>query len=355
MILDQDDLKFYQKIVEDQYSVLILNDYQNIGKEKMILVMDTLYKLYPLFDYSSFENIVIYSTMDLNLSLQNIPNSNYKLHKSINNLAQLSGTQLTIEIRDNNDLLISLDFIPSLNDLRANSVVYQRINEVESFLGKTQQKPLPTISNTDSYFSVQTYKGLESALDAYDIIVARHSTKCPYLRNVWFDKNKIFFKPKPEDDLRDSLIYFLEIRLRDVAEVRHEQVIYGSLRVDIKVTWNFTKKIGLIEIKWLGKSLASFGVKFSANYSNGRANEGADQLAKYLDLNKISVPTRNTKGYLVIFEGRRWQTNNNTQYITKKNGLHYDNKAITYNTDYANTRPDFAKPIRFFMEPICTL
>jgi hypothetical protein len=354
MIQDEKQIEFFKKVTQAQYSVLIEKDYGLVGIQKLLLLTDTIAKIYKHLNFSSFTRIIIYITLDQALSLENIENSNFEKYQSFQNLAQIRGTELTIEVRENLDLLVSVDFIPPVDALRANALVYQRDQAVETILGKTQQKPLIQIPNAESYFSVQTYKELDAALEDYKVKVARYSDNCPHLKTVWFDLNKIFFMPRPEHIMRDSLTYFLQIRLRNT-EVRPEQVVDKSHPVDIKVTWGYTSKLALIEIKWLGKSLEQWGVSFKQNYTQGRALEGAAQLARYLDENKIQAPDKITKGYLAVFDGRRWGVNSRTKEINTKQGFHYENDEIIYNPDYHKKRTDFAKPVRFFMEPKCTI
>ncbi len=353
MIQDEKQLEFFKKVVQDVSSVLIEEDYGSIGILKLTFLTDTITQIYKHLDFSSFTRIIIYTTLDKALSLENVENSNFVLYLSFQNLAQIRGTELTIEVRENSDLLVSVDFIPSVDVLRANALVYKREQAVETILGKTQQKLLPQIPNAESCFSVKTYKELDAALEDYKVKVARFSDNCLYLATVWLDPNKIFFKPKPEHSMRDSLTYFLQIRLRNT-EVRPEQVVDKSHPVDIKVTWDYTINLALIEIKWLGKSLEQRRESFKQNYTHGRALEGAEQLASYLDANRIQAPDKITKGYLVVFDGRRWYVNSRTKEITNKQGFHFENEEIIYDPEYNKTRTDFAKPVRFFMEPKCT-
>lgn len=354
MIQDENQLKFFKNIAQAQCSVLIEEDYGSVGISKFIFLMDTISQIYKHLNFCSFTRIIIYTTLDPALSLENIENSNFVFCHSFQNFSQIRGTELTIELRENLDLLISIDFIPSVDALRTNALVYQRDQAVETILGKAKQKSLPQIPNSESYFSVQTYKGLDEALEAYKVIVARYSDNCSQLATVWLDPNKIFFKPKPEHIMRDSLTYFLKVRLRNT-EVRPEQVVDKSHPVDIKVTWDYTSNLALIEIKWLGKSLEQWGESFKKIYTRSRALKGAEQLANYLDANKIQAPDKITKGFLVVFDGRRWGLNSKTNEIDTRQGFHYENDEIIYNPDYNKTRADFAKPVRFFMEPNCTI
>jgi hypothetical protein len=354
MIKDEKQLEFLKKVAQDDCSLLVSNDYGHEGLQKLTFLTDTITKIYKHLDFSSFRKIVIYTALDKALSLENIENSEWTLYNSLQNIVHISGNELTIEIRENLDLLVSVNFIPPVDLLRTNAIVYQRYQSVETILGKTQQKSLKQIPNAESWFSVQTYKELDTALEDYKVKVARYSDNCPHLKTIWFDPNKIFFNPKPEYVMRDSLTYFLKIKLRNT-EVRPEQVVDKSHPVDIKVTWYYTNNLALIEIKWLGKSLEQWGASFKQNNNKSKALEGAEQLTDYLDVNKIQAPDKITKGYLVVFDGRRWRVNSETREITTRQGFHYENDEITYNPDFHKARTDFAKPMRFYMEPKCTI
>lgn len=189
---------------------------------------------------------------------------------------------------------------------------------------------------------------MDVALEDYRVKFAKMSN-CPHLKSVWFNKDRIYFKSGPEDSLRDSLHFFLSCQLRD-AEVRPEQNMDTSHPVDIKITWTFTNRLAVIEIKWLGKSLDQFGNKITQNYTQSRALEGAGQLIGYLDSNKLYAPNKITIGYLVVFDGRRKGTKTIINNISRKDAEHYRNNEIHYDPDYSNSRSDFANPLRLFME-----
>lgn len=355
MSFDENQIRFYSEIAMDSWSVLIKRDYGHKAIDKLTFLTDSIINIYKHLNLSSFNRITIYTAINDDLLHENIVDAHWLLYQTYQNLTHLSGDELTIGVLENMDLMISIDSTPSVETLREQAIVYQKVKNDEFILGKDQIKKLKKIPNSESYFSVQTYKDLESAIEDYKIKVARHTGICPYLSTIWFDCNKIFFKPRPEIVMRNSLTYFLKIRLRSVTEVRPEQIVDETHPVDIKITWSYTSRIALIEIKWLGKSLEKLGEKFKQNYSSSRANEGAKQLAEYLDSNKVQAPDNVTKGYLVVFDGRRWQTNSNTKEINSVNGFYYQNSEIDYNPDYSKIRNDFAKPIRLFMEAKCTI
>ena len=164
------------------------------------------------------------------------------------------------------------------------------------------------------------------------------------------EKRQTLFKPGPEETMRNSLTNYLKNVLPN-AEVRPEQVVDDSHPVDIKVTWMLTSKLALIEIKWLGKSLNDGG-NF-VTYTDARAREGAQQLNHYLDGNQQQAPAHTTMGYLVVIDGRRYGLNAASTSVNAANGGRYRNQEIAFDPEFHTIRPDFARPIRMFAEPIC--
>jgi hypothetical protein len=352
MIVDQRHIDFYKRIVDRLYLPMVLDEYGSNYKDILINLTDTISKIYKYLNYSSFRNVIIYSSIEASTSLSCISSSNPITITSYDNLSPLTGEIIVIEVKPNGELFYSIDFVFDINTNRQNAIIYSfvSITEIETIFGKFSDKTLPNIPDSNSYFAIQTYKDLDLALEDYSTKSARYS-ECGHLKDVWAEQNRIFFKPKPEHILRDSLTHFLKIRLRNT-EVRPEQIVDKSHPVDIKITWTLANHLALIEIKWLGKSLETSGTrKFKKCYNEKRALEGAKQLVDYLDANRIQSPVKTTKGYLVIFDARRWGCNKSTTTITQKKGLRYLNSNIVFQPDYSSSRSDFAKPFRFFMEP----
>jgi hypothetical protein len=200
-----------------------------------------------------------------------------------------------------------------------------------------------------SFFARPTFGSLREALQRYRPRI-RHSS-CFLFAEAWEDGNRLFFRSHAEKHMRRSLLQYLDNVLRD-AEVRPEQIVDESHPVDIKVTWMYTTRLALIEIKWLGKSRVDGQI--TASYDDSRANKGAKQLADYLDANRTRAPEHQTKGYLVVVDGRRRNLNNESQSVTREDGLHYANIAIKFAPEYHKVRDDFEEPTRIFVEPICT-
>ena len=151
--------------------------------------------------------------------------------------------------------------------------------------------------------------------------------------------------------MRDSLTQFLKVCLRGDVEVRPEQIVDETHPADIKVTWFMSNRLAFIEIKWLGAAKAT--AKTLTRYSAARARVGAKQLAEYLDANATQAPTHQTRGFLVVLDGRRANVKTSTRRLTYDNGFKYERKEILYSPRYEKVRNDFEIPIRMFMEPIC--
>ena len=201
-----------------------------------------------------------------------------------------------------------------------------------------------------SIFAIPTFDDLKLALFGYrDKHVRR--TSCRILEQVWRGQKRIIFRAGPEPTMRNSLTQFLKACLRGNVEVRPEQNVDESHPVDIKVTWFMSNRLALIEIKWLGASTKT--ARTLVRYSDSRARSGAKQLADYLDENAIQAPRQQTRGYLVIFDGRRAKIKPSTRRVNHADGFKYEHSEIVFSPKHHEKRSDFEPPIRMFMEPVC--
>lgn len=351
MISDQKHLDFFRQIVNGLYEPMIVNDYGSDKIELLLCLTNSISDIYKYVKYYTFRTIVVYISLDKSDTSTISPESNRIL--SYENLVPLGGENIIIEVKPNGDLFYVLDTKFDFDTYRENAIIYSYTQSdfAEIIFGKTSEITLPRMPYSDSYFAVRTYKELDLALENYKTKVARYSD-CGFLKDVWADSNKIFFKPKPEHILRDSLSTFLKHHLRN-SEVRPEQIVDTSHPVDIKVTWQLTSHLALIEIKWLGKSIdLEVKDKFSTVYAKQRAIDGANQLVGYLESNRIQSPLKSTKGYLAVFDARRGGCTTPTTTLKRSDGLKYENDIIEFEPDHAKLRNDFAKPIFFFMEPL---
>jgi hypothetical protein len=266
-------------------------------------------------------------------------------------LPNLSADPIVIQLRENGRLLLSqtAQIDPVL--LAQESVVYTFEHRVERFYAKNEVRVVTNpAQGYPSVFAVPTFDSLKTALEEYKSKQARKSS-CKILATSWKSPSRILFKKAPESTMRDSLTQFLKICLRGDVEVRPEQVVDETHPADIKVTWFMSNRLAFIEVKWLGAAKTS-ATKLT-RYSESRARSGAKQLADYLDGNASQAPTHQTRGYLIVLDGRRGKIKSSTTKITHENGFKYENKEILYSPEYHQIRTDFEVPMRMFMEPVC--
>lgn len=353
MITDERSVESFTEIASNLFVSMIIDEYGAESVNDLFRLTRAIKNIYKNLPYHQFTKVDICVSLNSKMQLEEISSIRPETLTSYENLASVEGSSVIVEVLQTGDLQILIDSNIDILSIREESLIYEFTYNgtvsIEKMYGKKSERKLPSIPNTDSYFAIQTYKELDTALEDYGKKVARFSD-CPDLRSLWVDDNKLFVLPKPEHKMRDSLTDFLKNRLRN-AEVRPEQIVDKSHPVDIKVTWSGSNSLAIIEIKWLGKSLAKVGSRFKQIYTHGRALEGAKQLADYLDANKIQAPLKTTIGYLAVFDVRRYGCNKNSTVVTIKNGMKYANEGINFNPDYNIQRKDFAKPVRFFMEP----
>jgi len=260
---------------------------------------------------------------------------------------------LTIQILHNGQFLLWKKAFSATLPSRS-GVVYEFKDQQEHFIAKGKrflvQRLAPSFS---SQFCVPAFSSLEEALNRYKIGSVR-TGRCMILQSSIYGEKRIFFRERPEEGMRNSLFQFLAAALRG-AEVTPEQNVHiRRLKpVDLRVTWTYSQKIALIEIKWMGKSLSRNKKRFTAQHADTRAKEGAEQLKEYLDYMRTLDATKSIMGYYVILDARRKRTQPSTSSITREDGLFYANREVLFSPEYHNLRPDFAPPIRMFLEPKC--
>ena len=247
------------------------------------------------------------------------------------------------------------------NKLRTdpNIVTYIFRGNEESFIARTSEINV-TICPFGSRFATQ-YFDLTQALDEYKVSMVLRST-CPLLKQAWFDDKLIFFLggglDLPERYLQESLHYFLnvvlKVHLRGAKLVLREFNLVDKNKrpVDIAIYWGEANRMALIEIKWLGKSKHPDGT-LSTTYTNSQVNIGLFQLKGYFDTARKNSPETIIQAYLVMIDGRRNNTNEDTQTVSFADGMHYEfsELVIAKNRQYFN-QPGFNPPIRMFAAPI---
>jgi hypothetical protein len=241
----------------------------------------------------------------------------------------------------------------TVEELAQSAVVYCYFAGHEEFLAGSQRKTVLRLdSSARSQFSVPTFSNLREALQHYARENVREST-CYIFQLAWHDPNRLFLKAKPEGTIRNSLTQFLRNRLGGDHDVWPEQNVDESHPVDIRLKPHFSNnRLMLVEIKWLGWSAATDG-HITARHGNPRAQEGADQLAQYLDDQLRFAPSSVVQGYFVIIDARRHDLHEGDTSISTANGLYFEDKDLDFNPAQHQTRRDFDPPYRMFARPIC--
>lgn len=339
----------FRKIAEKLYLPMVNDQFGQKGIEELRVILDYTHKIYRYVEPERYIEIIIFRTL-------NAPTSLFKVIRDIDYpdyglLAHNLTNSLIIQIMDNGRAAILDGLNISIEELSKIAIIYQYRNGVESFWANSCYQVVEKLPQFASMFCVPTFRNLRRALDAYHASMIRNSG-CKIFSRVWYNlTNRIFFLNAPEATIRDSLIQFLRTTFGGDADVRPEQNIDESHPVDIKVSWSFTNRQALIEIKWLGKSINHQGKIVS--YWDQRARNGAKQLSDYLDANKPHAPFLISRGYLVIIDGRRRGANQGCNNINIVNGFYYRDKEVIFNPNYHEIRDDFEIPFRMFAEPIC--
>lgn len=351
MLTSEQEINAVTQLLTGDFVINIYDCYGHGIGTSFRLVLNEIPHILKKLNLNKYKSVRILncdmSDIDMSLSPENIINYS---HLSNFNLPHI----IIFIVNINNAYVYASNEPYDIRRILEKTFVYEYSNCQDVFITKEKRHFIPNVSGGDSCFTISTYKELDEALTQYKISVAK-CANCSLINEAIYDKNRIFFNAKPEHFLRDSLYNYLNTRLRgDNIEIRPEQTIDTTHPVDIKVTWgNNSNHLALIEIKWLGKSIKTEPLRFATSYTESRANDGAEQLADYLDGNKLQVPNHNTVGYLVVYDLRRKNINIDTTIINKENGLYYQNREIEYNPKYETIRDDFHKPFRFFIEPRC--
>lgn len=346
------DLQELKKIAERLYIPLITQEHGAEGEAALQKVMEVLHRIYKHIEPEVYKHVIIVFK-PLNDGDRPIPVKGAITITDVSVLPLTVKGPITIQVLDNGQLLLWNNKKADVRKLAKIAVVYLYKNFEEFFLANDVESVVPKVNPAyASIFSIPTFSDLQSALDHYRTKMVRYSS-CKILSQSWDDDNRIFLKNAQEWVMRDSLTQFLKCHLRGDLEVRPEQIVDESHPVDIKVTWWGTNRLSLIEIKWLGTPKFADG-RIGRMYSDRRANEGAKQLADYLDKNNRQAPTHITIGYLAVIDARRKGLKAATTSVTAAEGLHYQHEDIKFTPAYHLKRHDFAVPIRMFVEPNCT-
>jgi len=169
-----------------------------------------------------------------------------------------------------------------------------------------------TIADIFSLNRVGNIKG-SLPLDRYRTLIETH-----FQKEVEGEKGFVYWQNKinwelvaaPEEQFRKRLMNFIQENVSG-GYVDEECFNAGtSDRTDIRMIELQSKKVYIIEVKWIGKSV---GATYDGQVAHDKANEGITQLAIYVKTNPDCI-----KGILVVYDARKdkfeivWATNKNT-------------------------------------------
>jgi len=268
-----------------------------------------------------------------------------------------AGAHCLIElVPDGTFRFLQLEIDIDLKAAASDALVYRYDSGVDRILAKHHDDYIQKVSPIlRSNFANPTLSSLEEALSQYGEFVLE--TKCRILADIWeggVDGPRLVLVNRPESIMRDSLIQALQLVLRD-ANARPEHNTDETKPVDIRVEWFASSAAALIEVKWLGRSTAiprkaTTGITYT-DYGPPRAQEGANQLADYLDREVRHTASTATRGYLVVFDARRKNVRGATDPLNQADAMHFARDVLAYNPDHTKSRDDFASPVQFFLNP----
>lgn len=346
--------------IEDNYTLKILcafNYNTDISNLTTSLIKD-IFEIYRYIEPDHFPGeLIIFKTFDDSDIFESLKKEvKYDKNFLINNISD----QIIIQVCNDGTIKLFLER-QDLSELFISdkALFYYYKNREECFHANNKKIIINKTCDTASIYSLKYYE-LVDALEFYKINMVRYSS-CYILNNMWFDKNRIFFKSsgsgnnEPEVHIHKSLENFLKSTLRDVdVQIVREQTVGSSKSVDIKVNWREANRAALIEVKWLGQACNEESGKITSNFSATRVTEGCVQLKNYLDLERQDTSISITKGYLVVLDGRRKNVQEGMEIICRNDGIYYFNNDLSsYYNKFVDENFNFEKPIIMFAEPIC--
>jgi len=311
-------------------------------------ITEAISSIYSNVDYRRFKEIVVLKSLNEN----QVIDAALAKQTNLSDFAHIDSDYLLIEVLNDNSYLVGIEIPSNLAEYTQSSIIYHREDGKDFFYAGTSKNELSPLGNLDTYFVTPTFKSLDDALSRYKTEQAANSSCITLEEKLWEDDNRVVLVASPEHIMRDSLHQFLRSSLRGNKEVLREQNVSVTRPIDIRVTWNNSNHVALIEIKWIGVSAS--GTSYTGQSAITRANNGAQQLKDYLELFKTQSPQKNARGYLVVFDSRRENISKDSREIDRSNGLHYSALEIDYDPEFEHLRTDFEPPIRFFLTPKCT-
>ena len=331
---------------------MVTNVFGNDGAAAVFQIMDVVKRLYSHIDPERVTGeIVVYRRINPECCGRN------QAAQRIIDLATLGGSvvsSLVLEVSACGDVYQRSRKECRIETLAPGAVVYRYVGGREEFLAGSQRRDVARLdAAAHSQFAVPTLSSLREALTHYATGNVRESS-CYIFCDVWRDEKRLFFRTGPEKTIRRSLVQFLRNRMGIDYHVFPEQNVNETRPIDIRVQPRCRgNQLMLIEIKWLGDSAADDG-HITARHRDPRAQDGAEQLAEYLDLQRQSAPNSVIQGYYVIVDGRRDGLRPGMTTIDRRRGFFYENVEIAFDPEVHTTRDDFDPPYRMFARPVCT-
>lgn len=350
--MERPDLERLRTLVEGDYAAALERAYGAVGMERLRLLATALEAIHDQLAYELMQDgVTVFATID---PAQRPLDAGTTISATVARLPSLVRGRATIQVLGYDDLLVSTDDYDPFA-LAEEAVVY-RFDGADHFVvdGALHEvinpTPFPSLWGTPTFFE------LEDALEFYRDSIALVCDCDILAEELWHDSDRRWIlRNSPEDTMQHSLWRYLRQTLRGknrVAEVDREQPVAGLRPPDIKITWSETTRIALIEVKWIGASVNKPGDGLSTFVPDeSDANDGAQQLAHYLDANFRRAPNHQTKGYLVVFDARRRNLRFDTTELSYEDAMYYLMRDILWEPDHA-TRHDFADPLRCFMQPL---
>lgn len=333
-------------LLQRQFVIKVDDAYKGEAVKDFIMCIRQLRELYKTIDISRYTTITAFVGKHGDLWKKGVSIQMQNIHS-------LDSANLVVNfVNEETTQVLPLDGFDGIK-LSNETFVYcwkREEKKADQFIIKGEVVPFSEEDTPveGSFFAVKTYNDLDEALTNYRDNVAP-MCKGKALEDS-MTPNRLFFYAAPEDLLQQALFEYLDSRLRQ-CDVKREHNVDKSKPVDIMVKWLGTSHMALIEIKWVGKSLKKGDESdVSVQYSDSRANEGANQLVDYIEKNADSFPRDVTIGYLVVYDLRRHNTNPSRTSISRADANYYKEKEIVYNPQYELTRNDFKKPYRFFIK-----
>lgn len=341
------------RVCEEAYLRMIEAVFGKPGVDAAFQVMDTAKLLYKHVELERIDGrVIIYRILQPDAVAPALGKASAAANFAA--MANQQNGDLIIEVRPDGQVYSHAGVPVDLEELSRSALVYHWHGGEEEFLAGAQRKTVIKLDQTaHSQFAVPTFPNLREALQNFAVENVREST-CYIFRQVWHGQNRVFFNAKPEATMRNSLTQFLRNRIGGEHDVWPEQNVDERHPVDIRVQPRLSNnRLMLIEIKWLGWSADQDG-HITVRYGNRRAQEGADQLAGYLNAQLQSAPSRVIQGYYVIIDGRRDNLSEGMTTICRADGMYYESKDISFNPAHHTVRRDFDVPYRMFARPLCT-